>query len=150
MNDLGRRQASALAERIAGLTVAALYSSDLRRAMETAEIVARANEFVVVPDPQLREVDVGSWTGLTRAQIEVRFPGRTDHDGESREAFDSRVVTALHRLAASHDGAQVLAVTHGGVVRALQRHVLGEPLDVLGNCEIDTFCYESGTFSRID
>ena len=150
LNDLGRRQASALAERLADLTIDALYSSDLRRALETAEVVANVNGLVVVLDPQLREMDVGSWTGLTRTQIDEQFPGATYHDGESREAFDGRVVGALHRIASNHAGAQVLAVTHGGVVRALQRHVLGESLDVLGNGETDTFRHESGTFSRID
>lgn len=150
LNELGRRQSAALAERLAGLQIEALYSSDLRRALETAEIVAGAKGLVAVPDPQLREMDVGSWTGLTRAQVEARFPGMAYHDGESREAFDSRVVTAVYRLATSHDGGCIVAVTHGGVVRALQRHVLGEALPVLGNCEVDSFHYESGAFSRID
>ena len=150
LNDVGRRQASALVDRLKDVSIDVLYASDLRRARETAEILAEARALVVVPNPELREIDVGSWTGLTRAQIEVQFPGMAYHDGESREAFDSRVVTELHRLAASHDGECVVAVTHGGVVRALQRHVLGEPLPVLGNCEVDTFRYESGTFSRID
>jgi broad specificity phosphatase PhoE len=150
LNDLGRRQASALAERLADKTIDALYSSDLRRAFETAEIVASINGLVIVPDPELREMDVGSWTGLTRAQIEEQFPGVTYHDGESREAFDGRIVAALHRIASNHPGAHVVAVTHGGVVRALQRHVIGEPLPVLGNGETDTFRYENGTFSRLD
>jgi len=150
LNELGRRQAAALADRLGDLEIDVLYSSDLRRAFETAEIVAGAKGLVVVTDPQLREMDVGSWTGLTRAQIEERFPGSPYHDGESRGAFDRRVVTAVHRLAASHDGGCVMAVTHGGVVRALQRHVVGEPLPVLGNCEVDTFRYEGGVFARID
>jgi broad specificity phosphatase PhoE len=150
LNALGRQQASALAERLEEVEIDALYSSDLRRATETAEIVAEAKGLVVVSDPELREMDVGSWTGLTGAEIDERFPGMTYHDGESREAFDTRVVTALGRLAASHNGEVVIVVTHGGVVRALQRHVLGEPLPVLGNCEVDTFRYESGVFARID
>jgi broad specificity phosphatase PhoE len=150
LNALGRRQSASLADRLGDLEIDVLYSSDLRRALETAEIVAGAKGLGVVPDPELREMDVGSWTGLTRTQIEERYPGMTYHDGESREAFDNRVVTALHRLAASHDGGCVIAVTHGGVIRTLQRHVLGEPLAVLGNCETATFRYESGAFARID
>ncbi len=150
LNALGRQQSAELADRLGDVEIDILCSSDLRRAFETAEIVAEAKGLVVVPDPHLREMDVGSWTGLTRAQIQERFPGATHHDGESREAFDSRVVTVVHRLAASHDGGCVVAVTHGGVVRALQRHVLGEPLPVLGNCEIDTFHYKDGVFARID
>jgi 2,3-bisphosphoglycerate-dependent phosphoglycerate mutase len=149
LNDLGRQQAAALAERLSDVEIDVLYSSDLRRALETAEIVGGLIELVVRTDAGLREMDVGSWTGLTRAQIEERFPGMTYHDGESRDAFDRRVVSTLHRVAASHDGV-VVAVTHGGVVRALQRRVLSEPLPVLANCEIDTFRYEGGAFTRID
>lgn len=150
LNIVGRTQAAALADHLVDVDVDALYSSDLRRAFETAEIVAAAKGMSVIADRELREVDVGSWSGLTSAQIEVRFPGMTYHDGESREAFDTRVIGALHRIASAHSDERVLVVTHGGGVRALQRHVLGEPLAVLGNCEIDTFCYQSGTFSRID
>jgi broad specificity phosphatase PhoE len=72
------------------------------------------------------------------------------HDGESREAFDDRAVSALQRIAKAHDGQLVVVVTHGGVVRALERHLFGEPRDVLGNCEWVEFRYEGGTFARID
>jgi hypothetical protein len=73
----------------------------------------------------------------------------TYHDGESREAFDTRVIGALigSRLGAQRRTGAV--VTHGGGVRA-PNATPGEPLAVLGNCEIDTFCHHSGTFSRID
>ena len=150
LNDLGRQQAAALAERLGDVQIDAVYSSDLRRAFETAEIVSAAKGLSVTADPELREMDVGSWTGLTLAQIEDRFPGVTNHDGESRNAFDTRVIAALRRIASANAGARILAVTHGGVVRALQRHVLGEPLAVLGNGETATFRYESGAFARID
>lgn len=150
LNALGRRQSAALADRLADVEIDAMYSSDLRRAMETAEIVAEGSGLVVVPDPQLREVDVGSWTGLTRAQIEERFPRVTYHDGESRETFNSRVVQALEGIAATNGGRRVLVITHGGVVRAFQRYVLDEPLPVLGNCETTTFRYQSGGFARLD
>jgi len=149
LNALGRQQASALAERLRGVEIDVLYSSDLQRAFATAEIVAKATGLAVVADPELREVDVGSWTGLTHSQIQEQFPDMT-HDGESREAFDARVLTALRRIATAHDDGCVVVVTHGGVVRALQRHVLTEALPVLGNGEVDTFRYEGATFSRLD
>ena len=127
LNDLGRRQAAELAERLADVEIDALYSSDLRRAYETAEIVGRAKELEITADPDLREMDVGSWSGLTTEEIATRFPGMTSHDGEAREAFDARAVGALTRIAGAHEGGRVLVVTHGGVVRALERHLLGEP-----------------------
>jgi broad specificity phosphatase PhoE len=150
LNELGRRQAAALSERLANVAIDALYSSDLRRALETAEIVAAARGIPVTAEPELREMDVGSWSGLTTDEIEQRFPGMTHHDGESREAFDARAVGVLHRIAEAHEGASVLAVTHGGVVRALQRQLFGEPLAVLGNGETAEFSYERGAFARLD
>jgi broad specificity phosphatase PhoE len=149
LNDLGRQQAAALAERMREVEIDVLYSSDLRRALETAEILAAAKGLPVTPDPALREMDVGSWTGLTFAQIEDRFPGMEHHDGESREAFSTRVISTFHRIASRNHG-RALVVTHGGVVRALQRHMYGEPLAVLGNCETYAVRYENETFSGIE
>jgi broad specificity phosphatase PhoE len=150
LNELGRRQAAELAERLADVEIDALYSSDLRRAYETAEIIARAKSLAITAEPELREIDIGAWSGLTRAEIEERFPGMERHDGETSEAFDARAVGVLTRIAGAHDGHQVLVVTHGGVVRALQRHAFGEPGDVLFNCETATYRCESGTFARLD
>jgi broad specificity phosphatase PhoE len=74
LNDLGRRQAEILAEQLAGDTVSAVYSSDLRRARETARIVAERIGLPVTEDSALREIDVGSWSGLTRDEVRERFP----------------------------------------------------------------------------
>ena len=150
LNELGRSQARELAGRLADVEIDALYSSDLRRAYETAEIVSRAKGLEITADSDLREIDIGAWSGLTRAQIEERFPGMDRQDGETSEAFDARAVGALHRIAEAHEGEHVLVVTHGGVVRALERSVLGEPRDVLANCELVEFRYEGGTFARLD
>jgi probable phosphoglycerate mutase len=147
LNELGRRQAATLAEQLTDVAIDAIYSSDLRRALETAEIIAATRRLHVHTDPDLREMDVGAWSGLTTAEIEERFPGMSSHDGESREAFETRALAALHRIAGAHEGQHVLAVTHGGVVRALERHLLGEPRGVLGNCETAQFRYERGSFA---
>ncbi len=150
LNELGRRQAAELADRLADVKIDALYSSDLKRAYETATIVGRAKELEITADPDLREMDVGSWSGLTSEEIATRFPGMAGHDGEPREAFDARAVGALHRIAKAHTGQQVVVITHGGVVRALERHLFGEPRNVLANCEVTEFRYEGGTFARLD
>jgi broad specificity phosphatase PhoE len=150
LNDLGRRQATGLAGRLAHVEIDALYSSDLRRAYETAEIIGAAKGLEITAEPDLREIDVGSWSGLTSEEIATRFPGMTHHDGEEREAFDKRSVGALHRIAAAHEGARVLVVTHGGVVRALERHVFGDALNLLGNCETASFGFRGGRFARLD
>lgn len=151
LNARGRQQADELARRVATVSLAAIHASDLRRAHETAEIVGESVGVPVVPDPGLREIDVGSWTGLTRQQIEERFPGAEwCDDGERREAFHARAVATVERIATLYDGSNVLLVTHGGVVRALQRHALGEPRPVLANCELCRFRYGNGAFVALD
>ena len=142
LNDAGRRQAAELAERLAGDGIGAIYSSDLRRASETARIVADRLGLDVVEERGLREIDVGSWSGLTRAEVEERFPegyarwlaGEIGHDGETREQLTQRVVAAVERVATGHRDGTVLVVTHGGAIRALRRHAAGDPGDAVANC----------------
>jgi len=134
LNEAGRAQAQALAEVLTGEEVDAIYTSDLRRAAETAEILAGALGRPVTPDPGLREIDVGSWSGLTRAEVAERYPGWETHDGESREELEARVVAAVRRIAQRHPNGRVVIVTHGGSIRSLQRHVYGDPKDVIQNC----------------
>jgi len=142
LNDAGRGQAAELAERLAGDGIAAIYSSDLRRASQTAHVVADRLGLAVVEEAGLREIDVGSWSGLTRAEVEQRFPegyarwlrGDIGHDGETREELSERVVGAVERIAAAHPGDTILAVTHGGAIRALRRYADGDPGDPIENC----------------
>ncbi len=136
LNEAGRAQAHALATTLAGERLDAIYSSDLRRATETAEILGAALGHPVTTDPDLREIDVGSWSGLTREEVAVQFPDWETHDGESREALGERVVAAVRRIAGRHPEGRVLIVSHGGSIRALQRHFDGEPARVLANCEV--------------
>src|ERR687894_931603 len=70
----GREQARALAERLADTDLEAVYASDLSRARETAAAVAERQELEVRTLPELREVDVGSWAGLTKTEALERFP----------------------------------------------------------------------------
>ena len=135
LNDTGRAQARALAERLRSTAFDAVYSSDLRRAHETAEIVAAPHAVPVVTDPQLREIDVGSWSGLTRPEIEQRFGGER-LDGETREQHAARVVAAVERIARRHPGQRILIVTHGGTMRALHSHAVQTPWEPIDNCGV--------------
>jgi broad specificity phosphatase PhoE len=148
LNALGREQAAALAKCLRDADLAALYSSDLRRASQTAEFVSRATGLPVTLRQGLREMDVGSWTGLTLHEIAERFPDTDHHDGESRDAFDARARAALKEIAQVHNGERVLVVTHGGVVRSLQRTMLGEPLPVLTNGGTYIVGYAGGRFTH--
>jgi 2,3-bisphosphoglycerate-dependent phosphoglycerate mutase len=141
LNERGREQARELAARLADIAFAAVYSSDLRRARETAEIVVDGRDLPLLIEPGLREIDVGSWQGLTGAEI----GDRERADGETLDAFRDRVLAALESIGRRHEGADVLVVAHGGCVRTLQRHLLGEPLPTLENCGVYVVRFENGT-----
>jgi probable phosphoglycerate mutase len=145
LNASGRTQARRLAKSLATVEVDAVYSSDLPRALETAEILAGARGLQAVADPALREIDVGSWQGLTRAQLDG-----LEWDGESYDAHRERVLAAVRRIAARHPRGRVLVVTHGGCLRRLQEIVLGRPLDVLENCAVWEIVVENGVPRRLD
>jgi probable phosphoglycerate mutase len=137
LSAFGCQQAQVLAQRLASerFSVDHLYASDLSRAFETAQIVARQLHMPVQLLPELREIHLGSWSGLTRDQIMQRFPGAlvTFHyapDGETRDLFRERVSDAVMRLALRHRGERLMVVTHGGVIRTLLLHlyaIQGQP-----------------------
>ncbi len=138
LSELGERQARDAADHLAdvGLTVAT--SSDLGRARRTAEILASALGLELLePEPDLRERDVGLWTGLTVEEIEAKWPedlaahrsGRLvrQPEGEDTETLLRRTTDGLSRLAVELTGEVPLLVTHGGVIRSLERALGVEP-----------------------
>jgi broad specificity phosphatase PhoE len=136
LNDTGRAQARKLAAQLGSTPFDAVYSSDLRRARETAEIVAAPHAMQVIVEPGLREVNVGEWSGLTRAEVEARFPRGERPGGETREEHTARVLEAAERIARAHAGRQILVVSHGGTMRALRMHVSDEPSHPIANCGV--------------
>jgi probable phosphoglycerate mutase len=126
----GRAQAQALAQRLRqeGARFDHLYASDLSRALETAQIIGQELGQPVHPFRALREVDVGSWSGLTRDEIVDRVPGAFttvfhSSDGESQEIFTRRVGEGLLNLVQRHPGERLAIVTHGGTIRAMLRYL---------------------------
>jgi broad specificity phosphatase PhoE len=135
----GRAQAAALAERLAAVELAAVVASDLARALRTAEAVAARRGLPVRVERDLREVDVGSWTGRTAAQVREDEPDAYDRwrdglpgwsGGETYDAMAARTVAAVLRVAADlgRDGRPLLLVGHGGTIRALEAAADREPL----------------------
>jgi len=167
LNALGRAQAGALAEALVGVELAAVYSSDLRRAYETARIVADARGMDVVVTAALREVDFGEWEGMRRDEIEHRFPvghsrwrryeGHGWEHGESYEEMGARVVAAVLGIAAGHPGEQVLLVAHGGPIRAVHAHASGlsapearRETPIVENCHVARLEIEDGALRWLD
>lgn len=141
LNAVGWAQSQALASYLArhGWPLAALYSSDLPRALQTAQAIAEALGLVVRPDSRLRETDLGEWQGLTREEVlawdgeryaayladwrRIPAPG-----GEARLAVGARARAAFDEIAAHHAGQTVALVTHGGTLGMLLETLFG-PLE---------------------
>jgi broad specificity phosphatase PhoE len=134
LNQDGRAQARQLAARLRAEYVRfdAIYSSDLQRAWETASAVGAALDLAPLPLPALREINVGSWSGMTSAEVRAqdgetyaRYQSGEDVARGGGERFldlYSRVVAAAEQLADQHPGRALALVTHGGPVRALLMH----------------------------
>ncbi len=167
LNREGRRQARELADRLAGETYAAAYSSPLRRAIETAQILASRLHFEIESRDALKEVDVGSWSGLTTTELESRYPqgfrrwaddwsgGWTD--GETYDELGRRVVADLFTIARRHPGERVLAVTHGGAIRAVLAAIAGLSFEsgrtaiaFVENCAVVELAVRGGKLERVD
>ncbi len=160
LDDVGRAQAEAVAEHLGRLgDVAAVYTSPLERARETAAPTARALGLRSSVDRGLVEVDTGEWTGAdlagarrTRAWRAVqRYPtGFAFPGGESMLAMQSRVVATLHALRDRHPGGTVVAFSHADVIRAAVAHALGVHLDLfqrvmIGTASVSTVAYGHDT-----
>lgn len=139
LTELGRQQARIVAGRLRSYSIDAIYSSDLLRAYETAEIIGQALGVApIIADPALRESDIGGWTGLTWDEITVRFPHEVAAmfagqevrrgGGESYAELQARLAVAAERIAARHPGQTVLLVSHGAALRSLVAHVLDASL----------------------
>jgi broad specificity phosphatase PhoE len=130
LSEKGVAQAEALGEQLSDEVADRLICSDLLRAHHTARIVGRTLGLSPQPDGRLRELDIGSWEGLTRAEIALRDAealARFDSGdalepaggAESRNAMRIRVRTAFRHLAEVHADERIVVVTHLGVVQAL-------------------------------
>lgn len=128
LNETGRRQAQALAQRLASEAIDAIYASDLQRAQATAELAAAPHGLRVQTEPRLREITFGAWEGLTYEEIKERDPERltawyddplhtSPPDGETLSQVAERVEAALEEIVQAHPDETVLIVAHGGTLR---------------------------------
>jgi probable phosphomutase (TIGR03848 family) len=147
LNELGRRQAERLVERLEGVRIDAIVSSPLERCRETAAPLAKARGRAVDVGRAWIEVGYGEWTGRSISQLRrtklwrrvmfapsnVRFPG-----GESLLEVQERAVDATLDIAARHARGTVVVVSHADVIRLLVAHVAGMHADHLQRLSIDT------------
>jgi probable phosphoglycerate mutase len=158
LTDLGVRQAECLAAALAGLPLAAVYTSPLQRAAQTGQRIADSLRVPLRTEPRLLEQRFGDWEGLTRAEVLGR--GGPDRDrlmqwesdpaaappgGESLATVDRRVRGLLDDLAATYPGAWVALVSHVGPIKALLCAAMAVPLSAARRLFLDP-----GTLSVID
>jgi probable phosphoglycerate mutase len=128
LSPFGERQAEDAGARLAEVaTITAVWASNLVRARRTGDLIAaRLGIAQVREEPLLRERDVGAWSGLTRDEIEERWPGylaarRSPPDFEGDDELLARTRAGLAAAAHGSGPGDVLVVTHGGVIRTIER-----------------------------
>ena len=165
LNDRGREQARRLGLALQEDDIAAVYASDLSRALETAQEVARCHGLSVVTDAGLRERGFGEFEGLSHADIRVRWPEQAERwrrrdpafgapGGETLSTFYERSIATARRLAAGHPGQTIVLVAHGGVMDCLYRAGSRISLDAprswaLGNAAINRLLHTPQGFTLI-
>ena len=141
----GRAQAAHLARRLAELSLHAIYTSSVDRAMQTAEPVAAAHGLPLRVCEGLQEVDYGDWTGMQMADLagDPVWQAWNSHrsvttipHGESIVAVQQRVAAAMTRLRDAHPEQNVVLVSHADVIRTAVAHYLGVPLDLSLRIEV--------------
>ena len=163
LGDEGRMQAERLAQRLATDSIAAIYASPLRRAQETATILARPHNMTVTALDDLREIDHGRWEGLRREEAASMYPeeyAAWQHDpftfsptgGEPGQHVLERGLRAFKQIVDAHPGEPILVVSHKATIRLVIAHVLGidprgyrDRLDQLPACLNLIDVYADGT-----
>ena len=148
LNERGRKQAEELASALANAPLAAVYSSPLERAMQTAEPIARAHALKILQAPGLLEANVGEWQGKSVRRLAMQkywrviqnAPSRARHPGgESFAETQLRVVSALEQICAKHKDRDLIAcVFHSDPIKLAVAYFIGMPLDHFQRLACDT------------
>jgi probable phosphoglycerate mutase len=160
LTETGIAQAEALAQHFKSQNFAALYSSDLGRAYETARRISEPNGLSVSVKTCLRERNLGILQGQLKGELENQFPQEAPYyrnndpdylipEGETLRQLSQRSVKCLETIAKKHNGERVLVVTHNGVLVSILKYTLCIPLEtpryfVSLNTGISVFSYQNG------
>lgn len=166
LNALGRAQAERLAARLAKHPPDAIVASDLERASETAQIVAKATGLPVALDRDLREVDVGTWSGKSYREIAEQYPEEwaawsqgidvRRGGGETYAELAVRVERAIVAAVSARPGTRILLVSHGGAIKSYVAKLLGvdakgmRALAGVGNCGLTVIVRDRDGHSRLE
>lgn len=156
LNERGLKQASQLKKALEGFAVDTVYSSDLKRATETARIALGETGARMVLEPALREMDFGAWDGLSHQEAINRYGEAYSHwlanitraappGGESFPQFKERVLSAFGDIAKKHEGQTVALVSHAGPLSIIICFAMGAPLD-----NYSSFKPPLGSISEVD
>jgi len=140
LNSTGRAQALTIPRSLPNARFSAIYSSDLLRARQTANLIAVPLGVDVTLEPRLREMNLGAWEGMLSSDIEAQYPLELERrrrsplqipapNGESLFEVAERVLAAAYEIADRHAGASVLIVSHGVALAIMLCHAQGIPLD---------------------
>lgn len=159
LNNNGIRQAEALREQLQDIAFTQVFSSPLQRAMQTAALVSGKSAASIQQIEQFKEINLGTWEGMTVDEIKARFPGAYEQRGQDLEFFRpgggesfgdlaARSYPALLSLADKHQG-PLLVVAHAGVNRVILSRLQHKPLQQIFTipqdyCGINILCHTSG------
>jgi broad specificity phosphatase PhoE len=160
LNEFGREQARRVARDLRGRELAALYSSDLRRALETAQILGARMGLIVVPEPRLREINLGQWQGMLSTDIESRYPDEyrcwqiapltaRPPGGEDIPTLAARVLAAINEIIARYPDQSVAVVAHELPIAVIVCRSMGLGLDRLRDLVPQTGAWRQVTVTGV-
>jgi alpha-ribazole phosphatase len=166
LNDAGKQQIQNLSSRLSSEQIDMIFSSDLTRTIESAEIIGNKLEIINEPISELREINLGVWEGLTLEEIEESFPEdlvkRSEDikdfriiNGESFSDVKKRVIPKLKDIIEGNVSKRILVIAHGGVNRIIIADALGLDINNIPRLEQNYAClniidyYKSGPVVRL-
>ena len=166
LNETGKKQVKKLSNRLSSEKIDKIFSSDLNRTIESANIIGKKLLIVNEPISEFREINLGVWEGLTLDEIDLRFPGdllkRSEDvkgfrviDGESFSDVNKRVMPKLMEIIKDNSGKRILVVAHGGINRIIIADALGLSINNIPRLEQNYAClnvidyYTSGPVVRL-
>jgi alpha-ribazole phosphatase len=140
LSQKGKDQITAVAKVLKSSPIKAIYSSDLKRTRDSAEIISIHHDMTPVCYPELRELSFGKWEGLSLKKLNSKYPGEVQkrfanpatfkaEGGETLHQLIERTLPKYEEIIANHVGEEIVIMSHGGVNRVILGHLLGIPLN---------------------